>query len=112
MKERISGFAQALVENNTDKQSFSARFKKSVGENLLSFKDRQFRNGVYRMTGSMGLFLAGVEFMDKPGAAPKIVGAVLGNIAVADNVMSSLRVVRRYNELQDNQSESTPAQAG
>lgn len=99
MRERVLSFARSMVDKNTGKTNFVARLKRNVGENILSFEDRQYRNSFDRMMGGMAMAMAGVEFLQQPGLAPKIAGVVVGNVGVLEQVRNTVRTSERHNQL-------------
>lgn len=98
MRDRVAEFGRSLIDKSTGKFNFRDRMRRNVGEGLAAVEDSAYRNAFSRMTGGIAMVIAGVEFMNQPGLAPKLVGtgmAILGThesytqgLATNDHVMA------------------------
>lgn len=81
MRERVSTFAQSLIDKNDGKSHLAARLKRRAGEEISALNGTNtesigYRNRFNRMMGATAMGMAGVEFLSSsPTTAEAVVGA-------------------------------------
>ena len=100
LSDRISQMAQSLVEKNSEGANWSARFKRAVGENLLSVQDKAFRNSMYKITGGMAMLMVGYQASETmPSPTGKAIAGVVGLTGFTASIPSYNQTQTRHNEL-------------
>lgn len=92
LRDRVSMFAQSLIDTNDGKSHLAARIKHRTGEEMLALNGTNieslgFRNRFNRMMGGMMLGAAGIEVISNyPTTAAKVAGATLAAVGVGEHL--------------------------
>jgi hypothetical protein len=98
-KQRLFEMSQVLADKHADSQGLIGRLKRRVGEEVLDLQDKEFRVNVQRLVGGMAVSMFGIQLMEVPGTAAKVVSGALMVGGMAETVLSTQKVGDRTNQL-------------